>query len=99
VAAEAARVAVMPLKRDGGQPQYIVHEQPGADGLSLEPLLGCMEENAHRKLTSDDVATRASISSRTLNRRDPAEMAAQVPHPQGATPARDHGASRRADRR
>ncbi len=48
MAAEAARVAVMPLKRDGGQPQYIVHEQPGADGLSLEPLLEWMEENAHR---------------------------------------------------
>ncbi|MCA1718645.1 MAG: helix-turn-helix domain-containing protein [Actinobacteria bacterium] len=69
VAADAARVAVMPLERDGGQAQYIVHEQPGADGSSLEPLLRWMEENAHRKLTLDDIATRATMSARTLNRR------------------------------
>ena len=41
VAADAARVAVMPLERDGGQAQFIVHEPPGADGASLEPLLRC----------------------------------------------------------
>ena len=68
VAADAARVAVMPLERDGGQAQYIVYEQPGADGSSLEPLLRWMEENAHRRLTLDDIATRATMSTRTLNR-------------------------------
>ncbi len=69
VAADAARVAVMPLERDGGQAQFIVHEQPGADGASLEPLLRWMEENADRELTLDDLAARATMSSRTLNRR------------------------------
>ncbi len=69
VAADAARVAVMPLERDGGQAQYIVHEQPGADGASLEPLLRWMEENANRQLTLDDIAARAMMSTRTLNRR------------------------------
>jgi transcriptional regulator GlxA family with amidase domain len=69
VAADAARTAVMPLEREGGQAQYIVHEQPSADGSSLEPLLRWMEENAHRKLTLDDIATRATMSTRTLNRR------------------------------
>ncbi len=69
VAADAARVAVMPLERDGGQAQYIVHEQPGANGVSLEPLLRWMEENAHRELTLDYIATRAMMSTRTLNRR------------------------------
>ncbi len=59
----------MPLKRDGGQPQYIVHEQPGADGSSLEPLLRWMEGNAHRRLTLDEIAVRATMSTRTLNRR------------------------------
>jgi AraC-like DNA-binding protein len=59
----------MPLERDGGQAQYIVCEQPGADGSSLEPLLRWMEENAHRKLTFDGIATRATMSTRTLNRR------------------------------
>jgi transcriptional regulator GlxA family with amidase domain len=53
VAADAARVAVMPLERDGGQAQFVVHEQPGADGSSLEPLLRWMEENTHRRLTLD----------------------------------------------
>lgn len=69
VAADAARVAVMPLERDGGQAQFIVHEQPGADGTSLESLLRWMEENAYQKLTLDDIATRAMMSPRTLNRR------------------------------
>ena len=57
VAADAARVAVMPLERDGGQAQFIVHEQPGAEGASLEPLLRWMEENAH-------LAVRAAMSPR-----------------------------------
>jgi len=69
VAADSARMAVMPLERDGGQAQFIVHEQPGADGSSLEPLLRWMEENAHRRLTLDEIATRATMSTRTLNRR------------------------------
>ncbi len=69
VASDAARVAVMPLERDGGQAQYIVHEQPGMDGASLEPLLRWMEENADRELTLDDIATRATMSTRTLYRR------------------------------
>ncbi len=69
VAADAARLAVMPLERDGGQAQYIVHEQRDAEGSNLEPLLRRMEENAHRELTLDDIATRATMSSRTLNRR------------------------------
>lgn len=69
VAADAARKAVMPLERDGGQSQFIVHEQPGADGSSLEPLLRWMEENAHRTLTLREIADQASTSTRTLSRR------------------------------
>ena len=69
VAADAARTAVMPLERDGGQAQYIVREQPGTDGASLEPLLRWMEENAHQELTLNSIATQAMMSSRTLNRR------------------------------
>ena len=69
VAAGVARAAVMPPTRDGGQAQYIVHEPPGADGSSLEPLLRWMEENAHEELTLDVLAARAMISARTLSRR------------------------------
>jgi len=69
VAADAARLAVMPLERDGGQAQFIVHEPPTPDGATLEPLLRWMTENAHRDLTLADIAARAMISTRTLNRR------------------------------
>ncbi len=69
VAADAARLTVMPLERDGGQAQFIVHEQPGADGSSLEPLLRWMEENASRELTLERIAGRAAMSHRTLYRR------------------------------
>jgi transcriptional regulator GlxA family with amidase domain len=69
VAADAARLAVMPLERDGGQAQFIVHEQPGQDGSSLEPLLRWMQENIHRDLTLHDIAVQAGLSTRTLNRR------------------------------
>src|SRR3712207_6090048 len=68
VAASAARVAVMPPMRDGGQAQFVVHEPPGADGASLEPLLRWMEENLHKRPTLDEMAARANTSTRTLDR-------------------------------
>ncbi|MGH3812778.1 MAG: GlxA family transcriptional regulator, partial [Pseudonocardiaceae bacterium] len=47
VAADAARLSVMPLERDGGQAQFIVHEQPPTPhGSAMEPLLRWMEDNA-----------------------------------------------------
>lgn len=69
VAAAAARLSVMPLERAGGQAQFIVHEPPAPDGTTLEPLLRWMQENAERELTLDELATRAGLSTRTLNRR------------------------------
>ncbi len=69
VAADAARLTVMPLERDGGQAQFIVHERPTPAGATLEPLLRWMDENAHRELTLADIAARATMSTRTLNRR------------------------------
>jgi transcriptional regulator GlxA family with amidase domain len=69
VAADAARLAVMPLERDGGQAQFITHEPPAPDGATLEPLLRWLEENARRDLTLDDIAAHAGLSTRTLNRR------------------------------
>ncbi|MFF4243269.1 GlxA family transcriptional regulator [Streptomyces sp. NPDC001822] len=70
VAADAARLSVMPLEREGGQAQFIVHAQPPAPGgAELEPLLHWLEENAGRELTLDDIADRAGMSTRTLNRR------------------------------
>jgi transcriptional regulator GlxA family with amidase domain len=69
VAADAARIAVMPLERDGGQAQFIVHEPPIPDGATLEPVLRWMEENTHRELRLEDIAVQAMMSTRTLSRR------------------------------
>ncbi|MBI0300808.1 helix-turn-helix domain-containing protein [Streptomyces sp. PRKS01-29] len=70
VAADAARLSVMPLEREGGQAQFIVHDQPPVPRGSLfEPLLRWMEDNAGRDLTLDEIAAHADMSTRTLNRR------------------------------
>ncbi|QBI54387.1 GlxA family transcriptional regulator [Streptomonospora litoralis] len=69
-AADAARRAVVPLEREGGQVQFIVHEQPPAPrGSEVEPLLRWLEDNAGYPLTVEDIARRAAMSTRTLNRR------------------------------
>ncbi|MFD4408481.1 GlxA family transcriptional regulator [Streptomyces sp. NPDC058475] len=70
VAAHAARMSVMPLEREGGQAQFIVHDLPPVPaGATMEPLLDWLEENAGRDLTLEDIAARAGMSTRTLNRR------------------------------
>lgn len=70
VAAHAARLCVMPLEREGGQAQFIVHDQPPAPaGATLEPLLSWLEDNCDRDFTLDEIAARAGMSTRTLNRR------------------------------
>jgi transcriptional regulator GlxA family with amidase domain len=70
VAADAARLSVMPLERDGGQAQFIVHERPPVPhGSTMEPLLAWLEEQAGRDLSLDEIAAHAGLSTRTLNRR------------------------------
>lgn len=69
VAADAARRSVMPLERDGGQAQFIVHPPPVPDGSSLAPLLTWLEENSAEDLDLDSIAARAGLSTRTLSRR------------------------------
>ena len=69
VAADTARVSVMPLERAGGQSQFIVHAPPTPDGLSLEPLLRWIEKNVGEALTLSVIARQAALSVRTLNRR------------------------------
>lgn len=68
VAAHAARLAVAPLDRDGGQAQFIRHEAPGS-AASLAALLDWMRENAHRPLSVDELARQAAASPRTFARR------------------------------
>jgi transcriptional regulator GlxA family with amidase domain len=69
VAADGARLAVMPLERAGGQAQFIVHKTPSTDGASLEPLLHWLDEHQHEALSLDRIARQAAMSLRTLSRR------------------------------
>ncbi|WP_432126448.1 GlxA family transcriptional regulator [Streptomyces sp. bgisy082] len=70
VAADAARLSVMPLEREGGQAQFIVHDHtPTPQGSELETLLAWLRENLARDLTLADIAARSGTSTRTLIRR------------------------------
>lgn len=70
VAADAARLSVMPLEREGGQAQFIVHPQPPVpQGSALEPLLEWMEHHLGDELTLTDLARQSEMSERTLGRR------------------------------
>ncbi|NYI04673.1 GlxA family transcriptional regulator [Allostreptomyces psammosilenae] len=70
VAADAARLSVTPLEREGGQAQFIAHDHtPVPAGSALEPLLTWLRDNLARQLTLDDIAAHAGVSTRTLIRR------------------------------
>lgn len=70
VAASAARYAVMPLERSGGQAQFIVHEPPAPNrGESLTETLHWMERNLKLDLNVEVIARHAGMSERTLARR------------------------------
>ncbi|MFI6042464.1 GlxA family transcriptional regulator [Nocardia sp. NPDC051321] len=70
VAADAARLSVMPLEREGGQAQFIVAQFPPAPlGAGLEPLLLWLQDNMSRDITIADIAAEAGTSTRTLLRQ------------------------------
>ena len=70
VAADAARLSVTPLEREGGQAQFIVQPYPATPrGSALEPLLGWLQDNLARDLTVAGIAAHAGTSTRTLMRR------------------------------
>jgi transcriptional regulator GlxA family with amidase domain len=77
VAAYAARLAVAPLHRSGGQAQFILRNTAPAKHIAerteLDDVLAWIEQQAHRELTLHDIAGRAAMSVRTLNRRFQAE--------------------------
>lgn len=76
-AADAAKLAVAPLHRSGGQAQFIVRNQLPVSVIGgrtqLDDVLAWVEQNAHRELMLADIADRAAMSVRTLNRRFQAE--------------------------
>jgi transcriptional regulator GlxA family with amidase domain len=69
VAAAAARHAVVPLTREGGQAQYIPVPHVGPDAPSLHPTLQWLSEDIAAHRTLDDIAAHAHLAVRTLNRR------------------------------
>jgi transcriptional regulator GlxA family with amidase domain len=79
VAASVARAAVMPLHREGGQAQFIVHAPPPPEGTSMGMLLEWIELHLRDPLPLPVLARRAAMSTRSLARRFRAEV--------GATPA------------
>ena len=68
VAADAARLAVAPLYRDGGQAQF-VRQPPPVSATGLAPLIDWMLENLAQPLDIDSLARRACASPRTFARR------------------------------
>jgi transcriptional regulator GlxA family with amidase domain len=77
VAADAARLAVAPLHRSGGQAQFILRNNAAAKHIAerteLDDVLAWIVEHAHSVLTLGDIASYAAVSVRTLNRRFQAE--------------------------
>ncbi|MGV4925685.1 helix-turn-helix domain-containing protein [Streptomyces sp. BHT-5-2] len=70
VAADAARMSVMPLEREGGQAQFIVHEHPPVpQGSTLQPVLDWIEDNLAHEITLKAMADRSGMSERTFSRR------------------------------
>lgn len=67
VAASAARMAVVPLERQGGQAQFIEHPKPSSEA-TLGPVLEWMEARLDHELTLPRIARRAGMSVRSLNR-------------------------------
>ncbi|OMC45672.1 AraC family transcriptional regulator [Mycobacterium sp. IS-2888] len=67
-AADAARLAVAPLHRTGGQAQFIIRNRRMSN-TELDGLLAWIENNAHLPLTLREIARQASTSERTINRR------------------------------
>lgn len=67
-AAHAARVAVVPLNRDGGQAPFIRNALPGSDD-TLGPLLAWIGEHLHEPLDVQTLAARADLTPRTFARR------------------------------
>lgn len=80
IAAQVARMVVMPLERTGGQAQFIVHEEPDLPDATFGPLLTWIERHLHSDLRLPVLARRVAMSPRTLSRRFRAHV--------GMTPAR-----------
>lgn len=73
VANAIARRMVVPPQRDGGQRQFIERPVAACTSDSLIPILEWMNENLELPHTIEDLAARATMSTRTFARRFAAE--------------------------
>ena len=67
-AADAARLAVVPLERDGGQSQFITHHAPLSSD-SLDVFLAWLADHLQQPMTLEAMARQAGLSERTFSRR------------------------------
>lgn len=74
VAARTARRLVVPAWRDGGQAQYIEHQDPSDPANPLQSTVEWMERNASTPLDLQAIANHASMSVRSLNRKFRAQL-------------------------
>ena len=108
VAADAARLSVMPLEREGGQAQFIVHDQPPAP-RGVEPrtaaALDARTTSPATSPSTDIAAPRRDEHPHPepalprADRHHTPAVAAPGPYPPGPVPAGDHHALRRPHRR
>jgi AraC family transcriptional regulator, transcriptional activator FtrA len=79
IANQVARRLVMPPHRDGGQAQYVrdAARSPGIGGLA--PVLQWATAHLHERLSVEELADRAAMSSRTFARRF-LEQTGTTPH-------------------
>ncbi|WP_447502938.1 helix-turn-helix domain-containing protein, partial [Acinetobacter pittii] len=68
VAAHAAKLAVAPLNREGGQAQFIQHELPETRD-SLAPVLEWVRSHLNEEIDIKLLAYKANMSPRTFARR------------------------------
>lgn len=68
VANDIARRLVTPPHRDGGQAQYIATRVPRSAEDTLTPVLDWALDHLAEPITVDDLATRAHLTTRSLNR-------------------------------
>jgi AraC family transcriptional activator FtrA len=79
IANQVARRLVVPPHRDGGQAQFISTPMHAEAGRGLARLLEWAQRNLHSRLTVDDLARRAVMSSRSFARHFQSETGT-TPH-------------------
>ena len=68
VAAHIAKLAVVPLEREGGQAQFIEPDSSRIMAGSMQPLLEWIEQHLDQAISVDTLADRLAVSPRTLHR-------------------------------